>query len=86
MRGHGAQAMSTPQIAGGLYTVILVCPSCGEVGAIPATLATRLVMVRGESATLGLRVKAAKLPHSCGQLTITAALEELEPPPSEDRP
>ena len=78
--------MSTPQIAGGLYNVVLVCPSCGELGAIPATLATRLVMVRGEPATLGLRVKAARLPHACGQLTITAALEELERPPDERAP
>ena len=75
--------MSTGQIAGGSYDVILVCPSCGELGAVPATLATRLVMVKGEPATLGLRVKAAKLPHSCGQLTISAALSELEPPPRE---
>jgi hypothetical protein len=77
--------MNTPQIAGGLYSVVLVCPSCGELGAVPATLATRLVMVRNEPATLGLRVKAAKLPHSCGQQTLTAALEEFERPP-DDRP
>lgn len=67
----------TPRIEGGEYTVIVVCPSCGEHGAIPATIATRLVMVRGEPATLGVRLKAGKLPHYCGQLTIAAALDDL---------
>ena len=63
------------RIPTGQVDVELVCPSCGELAVIPATLASRLVMVRDEPATLGLRVKAAKVPHSCGQLTMTAALE-----------
>jgi hypothetical protein len=64
----------TPETIG----VKVRCPSCGETGVLPMQLASRLTMVEGENSKLGVRAKAAALPHLCGQLTIAEALRELE--------
>jgi hypothetical protein len=54
------------------------CPSCGETGTLPLTLASRVTMTEGENSKLSIRAKAPSLPHLCGQLTIAEALRELE--------
>lgn len=75
MAGEGMTTIAeTPETIG----VRVRCPSCGETGVIPMTLASRLTMVEGENSKLGVRAKVAALPHLCGQLTIEAALREIE--------
>lgn len=72
--------MSEQRLELGTYAAVVSCPSCGEIGTVPARITTRLVMTRDDGATLGLKVKAGKLPHSCGQLTISATISDLDRP------
>ena len=51
--------------------VVLECPHCGAIEAVPARLVTRLVVARGEVSKLSLRVRARPLPHTCAQLTLS---------------
>lgn len=51
--------------------VELECPRCGAIASTTAKVATRLVADQDGSGTLGVRVKAAKVPHLCAQLSLT---------------
>lgn len=52
--------------------VVLECPSCGAIESVGAKLATRLVITRGESSRLSLRVRSLRLEHSCDQTTLSS--------------
>lgn len=75
--------MSDPRLELGTYVAIVACPQCGEIGTVPARITTRLVMTRDDGGSLGLKLKAGKLPHECGQLTISATISDLDRPEPE---
>ena len=53
----------------GAIDVAVTCPACGVTDEVPVTFLSRLERVRGES-KLGLKVKAGKRDHDCGQMTL----------------
>lgn len=72
-------AIAAPaRLEGGQYECVAVCPHCGISAVLAVSIASRLVEVRGEPGKLGLRVKAAKVAHDCGQLTISEAIGESD--------
>lgn len=50
--------------------VVLPCPDCGDEVVIDAQLFGRRTKDSDGTTTLTLRTKAAKVSHSCGQLTL----------------
>lgn len=53
--------------------VVLTCPDCGADAALAAKLFARRTKDSDGTITLTLRVRAAKLAHSCDQLTLDGA-------------
>lgn len=49
----------------------LTCPQCGGIHTVPASIGARLIRDSDGSGTLAIRARAAKVPHLCGQLTLT---------------
>ena len=76
--------MTSPIQAPATVGVRVSCPSCGEAGILAVEVASRLFMVEGERSKLSVRSRTQALPHICGQLTIQAALDELEQGGSDD--
>lgn len=58
------------------YGVTLTCPSCAATERVTVELRSRLERTRGES-TLGLKVKAGKRRHVCGQTAIVSDTGEI---------
>ena len=50
--------------------VELTCPTCGAIYTIPATLQARVTRDSDGAGSIGLRVRAEKVAHLCGQLTL----------------
>ena len=60
-----------------LYYVRAVCPACDQVTEIPVRLDARLNRTRTDAA-LSLKVSQEKMPHRCGQTTMTVVAETGE--------
>lgn len=59
----------------------LTCPTCGAIYVIPATLQARVTRDSDGAGTIGLRVRAEKVAHLCGQMTLE--LGEADSAPKE---
>lgn len=61
----------------GDYLVAVVCPGCGERDVVTLQLRARLETSRDE-VRLGVRAKAGKRDHRCGQTSLTVLAETGE--------
>jgi hypothetical protein len=51
------------------YKVVARCPACGQYELVRIAIGTRLERTRS-GAVIGLKVKAEKVDHDCGQLQV----------------
>ena len=52
-------------------SVVVTCPTCGAIATLPVKVSSRQVRDDDDSGSLAVRVRVTKMPHLCGQLTLT---------------
>lgn len=55
--------------------VELTCPTCGAIYVIPASMLARVTRDSDGAGTIGLRVRADKVAHLCGQMSLELVAE-----------
>jgi hypothetical protein len=56
--------------------VELTCPTCGAIYTIPASLGARVTRDSDGAGAIALRVRADKIAHLCGQLSLELVSDE----------
>ena len=63
--------MTMPSIAADTgYWVDVTCPNCGQTEILPLTLTSRMERTNHET-LIGIKTSSKKIPHRCGQTSIT---------------
>lgn len=59
----------------GVVVAELSCPRCGSIAETSVRLNSRLVADDDDSGTLGVRARSVKVPHLCGQTSLTLTFD-----------
>lgn len=71
MSTHGGLRVAhTPIVAPETVQVIATCPNCSVTTTLALKVSSRVVLDDDGAGTLGLRARAPKQPHVCGQTTL----------------